>query len=166
MMAADEWLDFEQATKIVVERLGCSTGRAQRIVRDASASNDVRRKSILPSFDGFALRPGALPPGASLRAEFLDLEQTDFFDWLDRNHAVAATSAPSSQPAHAVSKTAGAQLNRVWTEYRATHDKPTQREFVAKATEQGITDRETLRGFYNDKMGHPPRGRRRKSWHK
>jgi hypothetical protein len=152
-------LSFTEATRFVIERLNCSIGYAEKIVRDAYASGEVRWAD--DSLVNFNLRPGAIRGRPS--AELVDLNREDFAGWLGRNHAASAPDpAAGERGNYAPSKKAAPQsLASLWGEYQQHTDNPTQAGFEDFARDKGINHRKTVREFYSNAMGHPARGRRR-----
>lgn len=100
-----EWITFDDATRIVRERLGCSVGRAQKIVRDAKASGEVRldrpEPAPLPDLidEGFVdlavLRQDRSPP---------KLSKDDFLDWLRRQDDGGSEKAAREHTSPAVDR--------------------------------------------------------------
>jgi hypothetical protein len=159
-MPSSEWLSFDEAARIVVNHLYCSIGRAEKIVREARVTGEVRTKL----WPGLNLRPGALVRGQPTPDWLLAFNSEDFLDWLNRTHAPPAhEEAPKQRGNYVQSKTITPDtLSTLWDEYFIGADNPNQEGFVNFGRDRGFTDRKALRDFYNEKMGRPGPGRRRK----
>jgi len=88
-----DWLSFEEAVEMVRCRLDVSVGRAQKIIKDAFASGEVRSHHppvLLTADDGlvdFNLGPGPLKKRVmSADVTKLYLSKDDLLDWLNRHH--------------------------------------------------------------------------------
>jgi hypothetical protein len=102
---SEQWLTFDEAAEIIRGRLGIGRGHAERIVRDAAASREIRRKSspapvLLTTDDGnidFSMRPGALNKGGvnADRNSGNLLNEDDLLDWLNRTYPEDKPVAPN-----------------------------------------------------------------------
>jgi hypothetical protein len=91
-MDYDKMPTFDDAVRLVAERLKCSEGRAKKIVRDAYASSEVGnelRWNELPSLAWLQHAPGA---------EFRRFNLDDLLDWLGREHGVKQHVDKSRKP--------------------------------------------------------------------
>lgn len=81
-MAKPEWIIVSEAAAVVTDRVGCSVGRSQAVVRAARASGEVRSRrgpALLVADDG--LMGYGVPED--------QISSADFLDWLDRNYPQA-----------------------------------------------------------------------------
>ena len=106
-MADERWISFPQMVGIVRSRYSMSIGRAEKVVKDAIASGEVRRRpeprSLLVYDDGaldMNLRPGAInkggvtPDGKLLVQPLRRLySEDDFLDWLSRQTSLQGKPA-------------------------------------------------------------------------
>lgn len=90
-MPNDEWFTFSEATQLVANRLGCSVGRSQAIVRAAQTSGEVRQRRPAPLL---AADDGLMGYGAPED----QINSADFLDWLDRNHAANKPKGKGGRP--------------------------------------------------------------------
>lgn len=109
-MAGEQWLSFAEAVQLVRERLDCSTGRAESIVRTARSSGEVRYPPQNPVLIGpddglmdFDMRHAALP--SKIEAP-RNISANDLLDWLDRTY-------PQDKPAAAPGRR-GAKAKADW----------------------------------------------------
>jgi hypothetical protein len=164
MTAAKPWLSFREAVEIVQARLDASIGRSEALVRAAQTSGEVRARvaGINDSRPGEAVLllhdDGILGVG---HATAIRLSENDLLDWLDRQQPIAVAAQPRSgvtpSPAARASKPG---IEELVTSYLGTpppHSQPGLEKF-AKANElKG--HRKALRDEFNDRQGHPGRGR-------
>jgi hypothetical protein len=96
MAGEAEQLDFDEATRLVVELLKCSTGRAKKLVCDAYASGEVDAKLWgNDRFEKANIRPGVLwRYGEKPSIDFYLLNRIDLLDWLKREHGASAEQLP------------------------------------------------------------------------
>jgi hypothetical protein len=94
-------LSFQEAVEIIKQRLGASTGRSQKVLRDARASGEVRfRPDPNADYDIFNLPPGTMNKGgvtavraSDMKEEKLCFSKGDLVDWLDRQAVPARPPA-------------------------------------------------------------------------
>jgi hypothetical protein len=88
-MADERWISFPQMVEIVRSRYSMSIGRAEKVVKDAIASGEVRRLQdpvLLVADDGVVdLRPGPI-----VRRLY---SEDDFLDWLSRQTSLQGKPA-------------------------------------------------------------------------
>jgi hypothetical protein len=108
------WLSFHESVGLIRERTGSSIGRAQALVRAATASGEVRSRAadhgavrpvVLTADDGITdMRPGAYRGAVSAGGQLLvsddeslerrHISRDDLLDWLNRTHPTTTTPAP------------------------------------------------------------------------
>jgi hypothetical protein len=103
-MADEEWVSNPQMVEIVLGRYSMSVGRAEKLVKDAKASGEVRRRRedpLLAADDrviAMNLRPSLLSKPLPLPAYY---SKGDFIDWLGRQPSLQQPEPAAKKPGNA-----------------------------------------------------------------
>jgi hypothetical protein len=98
-MAEDKWLRSDELAKIARDRLKTSTGRAEKIVRKALASGQVREHPRFAADDGWPYRnlmQGGVVPLAVRYPGYYS--EADFISWLDLEFDKGKASKSKARP--------------------------------------------------------------------
>jgi hypothetical protein len=125
----EEWISYERALELILERTGSSIGRSENIRRQALASGEVRfRRHSVPVTEEPS-RPVRREAGLVIvvggHTERDEINYDDFLDWLDRNHPKPSKSAPARKapPARLEPNAAGAMRAGITAAFDALYSK-------------------------------------------